>query len=472
MCERAAATRADLVELRLDAVARPDVRRILSACARPAIVACRPSWEGGGFSGPEQARVGLLEQALEAGAAFVDIEWRAESRERLLRQAADRVVVSYHDFDGVPAGLERTAAAMGASAAAVCKIAVRVAALGDLLVLQGAAARLGGRRKVVIGMGAAGLATRILPARFGSCWTYAGEGVAPGQLPVAELADQYGVRCQGAGTAVYALLGRPVGHSLSPVMQNAAFAALGIDAVYVPLEARTMADFDLVAGMLGVVGASVTAPFKGEATARCVEVDEHAAALGAVNTLRRESASACWHGRNTDVEGFLAPLRGRSLRGLRAAVIGAGGAARAVARALGSEGAVVTLRARDEAAAAEAARVAGARAGALPVPPGSWDLLVNATPVGTWPNVGSSPMAGRTCDGRIVYDLVYNPAETRLLRDAREAGCEVIGGLDMLVAQAGRQFEWWTGRPAPLGAMRAAAVRRLAGGAGDGATRA
>jgi 3-dehydroquinate dehydratase/shikimate dehydrogenase len=471
MCARAATTAADLVELRLDALAQPDVRRLLSACARPAIVTCRPSWEGGGFSGPEEVRARLLEEALDAGAAFVDVEWRAGFRERLVRRAAGRVVVSYHDFEGIPADLAGTAAAMGASAAAVCKIAVRVGSLADLLVLQEAAARLRNRRKVLIGMGTSGLATRVLPGRFGSCWTYAGEGVAPGQLPVSELADDYRVRQAGPDTRVYALVGRPIGHSVSPAMHNAAFAVLGIDAVYVPLEARTMEDFDAVAGTLGIVGASVTAPFKREAAARCVEVDEHAAALEAANTLRRESPSAHWHGRNTDVDGFLAPLRGRPLCGLRATVIGAGGAARAVARALGCEGAVVTVRARGERAATAAAQAAQARAGVLPVPAGSWDLLVNATPVGTWPDVESSPMAGQACDGRIVYDLVYNPAETRLLRDARQAGCEVIGGLDMLVAQAGRQCEWWTGRPAPLDAMRNAAVRRLAVEAGHGVTR-
>jgi 3-dehydroquinate dehydratase/shikimate dehydrogenase len=462
LCRRATASVADLVELRLDGLAQPDVRRLLAACARPAVVTCRPAWEGGGFVGEDEVRARALEEALDAGAAFVDVEWRAAFRDRLLRRAPDRVVASYHDFAGVPANLVETSAAMGASAAAIVKIAVRTSCLRDLLALREVAARLGDRRKVLIGMGPAGLATRILGGSFGSCWSYAGEGAAPGQLPVSTLAVGYRVHDIGPSTAVYALVGRPVGHSVSPAMHNAAFAALGVDAVYVPLEASSMVDFDAVAGPLGIVGVSVTAPFKRDAASRCVGLDGHAAALGTVNTLRRDSRRGPWRGRNTDVDGFLAPLRDTPLGGVRATVIGAGGAAWAVARALTGRGAAVTVRARTVEAACLAAGATGAVPGALPVPPGTWDLLVNATPVGTWPNVDASLMAGEHLDGRIVYDLVYNPAETQLLRDARAAGCRVIGGLDMLVAQAGQQFEWWTGRPAPLEVMRAAAVAQVA----------
>jgi shikimate dehydrogenase len=288
---------------------------------------------------------------------------------------------------------------------------------------------------------------------------------------VAQLLGEYRVQHLGPQTPTYALVGRPVGHSVSSAMHNAAFAALGIDAVYVPLEASDMEDFDAVAGSLCVAGASVTAPFKREAAALCAAVDEDGAALGAVNTLVRDPVTGDWHGSNTDVEGFLAPLSRRHVRGMRATVIGAGGAARAVTRALVSQGARVTVRARRTEAAGETARVSGATPGVLPVPPGSWDLLVNATPIGTWPDVDASPVAGRYLDGRIVYDLVYNPLETRLLHDARAAGCDVIGGLEMLVVQAGRQFERWTGRPAPLGVMRAAAASQLGVSQDDGAER-
>jgi shikimate 5-dehydrogenase len=161
------------------------------------------------------------------------------------------------------------------------------------------------------------------------------------------------------------------------------------------------------------------------------------------------------------VGGFLSPLRNRfDLRGARAAIVGAGGAARAVAVALASAGAAVTVYARNTSRAEEVARIVGGAGLALPVPPRSWDLLVNATPVGLTPNVDDTPHAG-PFDGRLAYDLVYNPQDTRFLKDAHAAGCDTVGGLEMLVAQAENQFEWWTSRRPASGLMREAARARL-----------
>ncbi|MCY4074671.1 MAG: hypothetical protein OXH04_04490, partial [Acidobacteria bacterium] len=157
------------------------------------------------------------------------------------------------------------------------------------------------------------------------------------------------------------------------------------------------------------------------------------------------------------------------LPGSRAAVLGAGGVARAVAAALVCEGATFTIRARDGAKGAATAAAVGVAAGAFPPPAGSWDLLVNTTPVGTWPDVDATPLPGGRFDGRLVYDLVYNPAVTRFLADAAAAGCETIGGLEMLVAQAVRQFAWWTGRRPSGRRFREAAERELARQAAAGA---
>ena len=150
-----------------------------------------------------------------------------------------------------------------------------------------------------------------------------------------------------------------------------------------------------------------------------------------------------------------------ALHGSRATVIGAGGAARGVVVALASKGARVSVCARNvDRAATVAALVKGS---ACPMPPsvGSWDLLVNTTPVGTYPDVDASPLPGGPFDGGVVYDLVYNPRVTRLLAEATAAGCDTIGGLPMLVAQAVRQFEWWTGRRAPANVFLNAATRHL-----------
>lgn len=457
---REEAAEADLVEFRLDTTERPDVRAAIDGRRHPVIVTCRAHWEGGHFPGSEEERERLLAEALDAGAEWVDVEWRAAFRDRLIARAPGRVIVSCHDFARAPSTLESKVAAMQATGAAVAKVAVMVDRLADL----GALAALGGRfgrdgRLVFVAMGAAGVVSRLLPARFGSRWTYAGAGVAPGQIPLRRMREVFRVHQATAATRVYGIVGRPLGHSLSPAMHNAALAAAGLDAMYVPLEAADFDDFEEFADDFGVEGCSVTAPFKREACAAAKPADALTPLLGAANTLRRTASG--WEARNTDVDGFLAALDRAALRGGRGVVLGAGGAARAVVAALRDVGMHVSVHARrGEAAAALAAELDVAH-GAWP-PAGSWDLLVNTTPVGTWPEVDESPLAILPDGGATVYDLVYNPPETRLLREARQKGCRTIGGLAMLVAQAEQQFGWWTGVSPADGVMRAAAEAALA----------
>jgi 3-dehydroquinate dehydratase/shikimate dehydrogenase len=451
------AVAADLVELRLDGVRDLDVAGALDGRSKPVIVTCRPVWEGGAFRGSETERLRLLRRAIDLGAEFVDVEWRAD-RSALTSTDRTRLVISLHDFTGVPADLASTARAMRAAAGrGVIKVAATTATQGECVRLRDLVGR--GSEQVVIGMGAAGVVTRVCPWMFGSVWTYGG-AAAPGQTSVAELIGSYRVRSTSPATAVYALIGAPLAHSASPAMLNAAFGSTGIDAVYVPMETRDAPAFLTAAAALGVTGASVTAPLKSGWAERGVQVDEVGRAVGAINTLKRTSAG--WSARNFDVDGFLAPFKVRqcNLQGTRVVVLGAGGAARAVAWALKREGAAVGLSARRAEAATALAADLGADAVAWP--PDSADILINATPVGTWPDADKAPIAsGAGGSARIVYDLVYNPPETRLLRHARAAGAEIIGGLEMLIAQAELQFTYWTDRPAPAGVMEQAAVAFL-----------
>jgi shikimate dehydrogenase len=197
-----------------------------------------------------------------------------------------------------------------------------------------------------------------------------------------------------------------------------------------------------------------------EAFALAQALDDEARRAQSINTLRRTATG--WEGLNTDVAGFMAPLAGRRpLTDQRAAVLGAGGAARSVAAALRQAGAAVTISARRAEQAESVARLTGASAGGWPPAAGSWDLLVNATPIGTYPHHHDTPLPAATLDGGLVYDLVYNPPRTRLLAEAAARGCDTIGGLDMLVAQAQAQFAWWTGVHPPERSMREAALARL-----------
>jgi 3-dehydroquinate dehydratase/shikimate dehydrogenase len=463
------ATHGDIVELRLDGVADVDVRGALGGRRRPVIVTCRPTWEGGRFDGSEDRRRALLIEALDAGAEYVDVEWRAGFTDVIAKDPA-RVVVSSHDFAGVPKDLVSRAAAMRQAGASVIKIAVTAARLSDALPLL----QIGlGGDAVVIAMGDAGVPSRLLATRFGSRWTYAGNAVAPGQIPAARMLDDFRFRAVGCDTALYGVVGNNVMHSMSPAMHNAAFAAAGLDAVYVPLRAADFDDFLTFADALGASGASVTIPFKLDALAAAQHTDSLAREVGAANTLRRGPPMArqghatpggAWEATNTDVQGFLDPLEAiypSSLRGTRAAVMGAGGAARAVAVALVSRGARVTMHARRSEQACDVAAASGAAAGSWPPPAGSWDLLVNCTPLGGPSARTETPLPGGPFDGTLVYDLTYGEAETPLLREARAAGCLTLDGLPMLIAQAERQFEWWTGQRPQPGVMRAAALRRM-----------
>lgn len=452
---------ADLVELRLDTVRDPDVAAVLHGRRTPVIVTCRSREQGGHFAGSEEARRAILSDALDLGAEYVDLEWQSPCADLMTRTGGRRVVLSHHDFAGVPRDLRGIAQAMLASGAEVVKIAVMASRLTDSLTLRDIAATAR-TPMVVIAMGEAGIPSRVLAAWMGGCWTYAGNHVAPGQITAARMVEEFRFRTIGPRTEIFGVLGRPVAHSVSPAMHNAAFHATHRDAVYLPLAAADFNDFTTFAEAAGLCGVSVTAPFKVDAFEMADESDPVSRRVQSVNTLRRTGTR--WLGYNTDVTGFLAPIESSmQSRGARATVLGAGGAARSVSVALASSGARVTICARRQDQAQSVATLTGAEVAAWPPDPDSWDLLVNATPVGTSPGVNESPLpAGYPFRrGAFVYDLVYNPPQTRLLVDAAAAGCRTIGGLDMLVAQAQAQFQWWTGQRAADRVMRAAALAQL-----------
>jgi 3-dehydroquinate dehydratase/shikimate dehydrogenase len=462
---RDAVTIGEMVELRLDGVGDLDVAAVLKGRRVPVVVTCRPTWEGGRFEGQEDVRARILARALECGADFVDVEWRAVSQStdagfhEVLRRDPARVVVSSHDFEKVPTDLDDRVRAMRSLGAGAIKVAVMASRLTDTLPLKRIAA---GGDAIVIGMGEAGVPSRLLAAHYGSRWTYAGNAVAPGQLPAEQMADDFHFFRVGPATRLFGVVGSNALHSLSPVMHNAAFEIAGLDAVYVPLRAADFEDFLSYASAMNFEGASVTIPFKLDALQASRRSDPLTQSVGAANTLRRHGQG--WEATNTDVDGFLAPLDavfGARLSGARAAVLGAGGAARAVVVALVKRGARVTVYARRRDQAQELAQSLGAGAGEWPPSAGSWDVLVNCTPLGGAGKRAESPLPSELVTGPLVYDLTYGQGTSALLRDARQAGSLTIDGLPMLVAQAERQFEWWTGQRPEPGVMAAAARRRI-----------
>jgi shikimate dehydrogenase len=321
----------------------------------------------------------------------------------------------------------------------------------------------GGTPLIALAMGPLGTLTRVLAGRYGAPFTYAaaagGSESAPGQLPAAQMADLYRVRNVTPETKVYGVLGRNVLKSLSPVLHNRALEARGLDAVYVPLQAEALAPFIEALPALGLSGFSVTQPYKVEILPYLQEVEEPAALAGSVNTVVVHDGML--RGSTTDGTGVLVPLKKKvDVKGKNVVILGAGGAARAAALALMGKGAHVTLLARDVDKAEEVGTAIGCGSGALhEASLYPWDILINATPVGSGDTIQETPLPmDLHRAGAVVLDMIYDPLETRFLREAKAAGGKTIDGLQMLLAQAVAQFETWTGLEAPVDVMKSAAL--------------
>jgi len=462
---------ADLFEVRADFVRDLDLAALLKARTKPILFTCRPESEGGRFPDRDHlARRRLLSEAVGRGFDLVDVEARAGFTDVVASKAGRGLVLSWHDFEGTPEDLDGLHAHLAAQHPDVVKIAVTARSMKDLGRLLAFAARhAGGRgpRLVALAMGPLGTASRILGGRYGAPFTFAspenGREAAPGQLPAAVLAGTYRVRSISAATRVYGLLGSDVLRSLSPAIQNRAFAERGLDAVYVPLQAESMDAFTEALPALDLAGFSVTRPYKSHILQYLESVTAHADEAGSVNTVVVQDGRLV--GLSTDGDGVLLPLRKRlDPAGRRIAILGAGGAARAAAFALVRSGARVTVLARRAEQAAEVAAVT--RSAAAPLDDFAaleWDVLVHATPLGSGAFPGAMPVPAESLrPGTVVFDMVYEPRETPLLRAARARGCVAIDGVEMLVAQAVGQFEAWTATEAPVEAMTEAALAALA----------
>ncbi len=461
----AADPRADVVELRLDLVKDLDLERLLGARGKPRLVTVRSRQQGGGARPSD--REPLLRRALQAGVEYLDLEFGSQDLPFLKDDRISRRILSFHDLIGTPTDLPALYARMRSVAeGALLKIVPFADAASDNLRVRDLLRAAEEGSLAAFCQGPKGAPSRVLAPLWGSVATYAplreARQTAPGQVALEDLVELYRFNSIEATTRILGVVGSPVGHSLSPLIHNAALGALELDYRYLAFEAETLAEFLPLASELRVSGLSVTLPHKERVLPYLDTVDETARRVGAVNTVVKT-----WNrlqGYNTDVEAAVTPLRARlDLKGARVAVMGAGGAARALVYGLQREGARVTVFNRTAARSRALARDLGARS--LPwsrLRRFSCDLLVNATPVGMAPQVERAPVPASWIAAPLVYDLIYNPPETLLLRQARRKGCAVIEGVEMFVAQGAAQFRLFTGREAPVDLMRAALLRALA----------
>jgi 3-dehydroquinate dehydratase/shikimate dehydrogenase len=467
------------VELRLDWLANDgEIERFLARLAangpqrskmrdRATLIAtCRRREAGGRYRGTIAKQLVHLGAALRAGCEWYDLE--IESASRCPAELVDvllgegRGICSAHFFQRAPKDLERVVASVSSVRPDAIKIAAQCESLSEARRVM-AIAR-GRRDAVAVPMGEAALPMRVLALRDRKNFVYAPveNATAPGQISLNEIVNLYRADSINRRTRVYGVIGNPIGHSLSPQLQNAGFQARGIDAVYLPFLVRDLKDFCDSIVALRMKGFSVTLPHKETILRYLDDCDELAASIGAVNTVSVR-ANGKLFGYNTDYVGVLRALERRMpLRGSRVLIFGAGGVARAIAFALSRAGASVGICARRAARATALARAAGGESIVRKhLKPEFFDAIVNATPVGMYPAIGRSPLEASELNCRLVFDTIYRPRVTKLMQLAARRGIETVSGVEMFVAQGTAQWEIWTGQRAPEKAMRAAVLAAL-----------
>lgn len=487
--QEAAKQGARFLELRLDFLAKaPDFTRLLENKPCTLLATVRRPQDGGRWSGSEEARLALLRQAIVAGFDWVDLE--TDIADSIRRFKNVKRIISYHNMREVPDDLEKIYQRMCSQDGDVVKIAVRAQHPKDnvrvLELLKNAP-----RPTVAFCMGDLAMPSRILGARYGAPFTYAAfnkeRGIAPGLPSFQDMKRLYFYDKINEKTKVFGVLGDPVSHSLSPLVHNQAFRHLGLNAVYVPFRVpRPELEESLKAFMeIPVQGYSVTIPHKEEAAELARHKDESVVRAGAANTLIRSGDDFSAY--NTDYQGVIDTLRTylpttatnpetlpartiqtslpelASLESKVVLVLGAGGIGRAVAHALRAEGALVNVTNRTTERAAVLAEEVGGRhiewQGRHSV---LCDVVINCTSVGMHPDVDQTPLHPSFLkSGLVVFDTVYTPETTLLVKEARSRGCHVITGVELFVRQAAQQFTLFTQREAPIELMRKAVKRAL-----------
>ena len=451
------------IELRLDYLPKPGlalgrIREFTESHPHVAVIAtCRRVTSGGKFRGPIPSQLEVLGKAADAGCQLVDVELQSAIRlkpvqiDKLRAKAA--LVLSFHDFRATQK-LDETLKKMTGYPADFYKIVSTATSLSDNVTMMKFLERHQDSHSLVgLCMGEQGIISRVLGARAGSAFTFgaltADEKTAPGQVTARELRSTYRIDQVDAATKVFGVAGDPIEHSLSPAIMNAALRRENVNGVFLALHARSLKDLLACVKEIPIQGLAITMPHKQAILSHLDNTDPFTAKIGACNTIVR-SADGKLYGFNTDTSGVVRPLEQRmTLQDAKILVLGAGGAARAAVFGLRERGAQVSILNRSVAAAQKLGRQARARTIKRPdLKKLEFDVIINATPVGMG-NTKESPLNAEEIKAKYVFDMVYDPSETRLLKLAKERGCEVIAGSEMFVHQAARQFEIWTGKPAP-----------------------
>jgi 3-dehydroquinate dehydratase/shikimate dehydrogenase len=455
------------LEFRLDYLkqplaALPKIHRFLETHQYiTAIGTCRRAENGGRFKGSLASQLEVLTKAHAAGCQIVDLEIQSAlkaKREAIARlRSRAGLIVSFHDFRATR-NLDETLEKMLKVPADFYKVVSTATTLSDNVTMVTFVQTQSDKHALIgLCMGEQGVISRVLSVRAGSVFTFGAVSAdlktAPGQISAGDLRSIYRIDQVDAATRVYGVAGDPIEHSLSPVIMNTALRRENVNGVYLPLHAKTLKDLMRCVREIPLHGLSVTMPYKQSILAHLDNTDAHTTKIGACNTVVRGQDGKLY-GFNTDAAGVVRPLEQRlSIEHAKVLVLGAGGAARAAVFGLKERGAEIWILNRTSVKGQKLARQAKARTiKRADLRKIAFDVIINATPVGMG-NTRDCPLKDEEIQARIVFDMVYDPVETHLLQVARAKGIAVIPGVEMFVQQAARQFEIWTGKPAPAGDM-------------------
>jgi 3-dehydroquinate dehydratase / shikimate dehydrogenase len=434
------------------------------------LATCRRHQNHGKFNGSIEEQLAVLDLAVRNGAHAIDIEIEtAEVAQDRLSGFRGRtfVIVSYHNFEATPP-MDTVVNRVLRVQADGYKIVTTARKPSDNVRVLAVAKALPKHRLIVLAMGELGFPTRVLSPVFGGVYTYAApmyaEGTAAGQVSSRFLRHLYRVEKLSKSARIYGVIADPVRHSISPAVHNRAFQSKRVDAVYLPflVSPACLRDFFSLAAKLPLSGFSVTIPHKQKIIRYLDVVDPLARRIGAVNTVWRKAGK--WRGTNTDAAGVTGPLaRLLKIPNASVLIVGNGGAARSAACALSDAGAKIFLVGRNADRVRALSKICGAESLLKEqLDSRHFDVVVHATPLGMFPHVNECFFEDKI-PADIVFDMVYNPLETVLVKHAREQGKTVVPGLDMFIEQAVRQFEIWTGETAPRSVMQKAAMEALSG---------
>jgi len=469
------------IEFRLDYLkqplaALPKIHRFLETHQYvTAIGTCRRADNGGKFKGSLASELHVLTRARAAGCQLVDLELQSALKAKPAAIARLRgragLILSFHDFRATR-NLDETLEKMLKVPADFYKIVTTATTLSDNVAMMKFLQTQSDKHALIaLCMGEQGIISRVLSVRAGSVFTFGAVSAdlktAPGQVSAGDLHSIYRIEQVDAATRVYGVAGDPIEHSLSPVIMNTALRRENVNGVYLPLHAKTLKDLIRCVRDIPLHGLSVTMPYKQAIIPHLDNTDAHTTKIGACNTVVRGQDGKLY-GFNTDAAGVVRPLEQRlAIEGAKVLVLGAGGAARAAVFGLKERGAEVWILNRTSLKAQKLARQAKARTiKRADLRKIAFDVIINATPVGMG-NTRDCPLKDEEIQARVVFDMVYNPVETHLLQAARAKGIAVIPGVEMFVQQAARQFEIWTGKPAPAGDMLRAVTITLQDRAAD-----